>query len=179
MIKLNLASGQRPFKNWVNIDIRDQGYPIDVVADIRKLDMYKDNSVDAIVAHHVLEHIRLDDLLATSREWNRVLKPNGKLYVFVPNARELAKAWLENRIDNFTFLVNMYGAYQGHEEDTHKWNYDINELKDRMGGWTGRDFELKWSNFSLLSAIDAKIDPLLQDADLAFDWWILSAVFTK
>ena len=32
MVKLNLGSGQRPFKSpWLNVDIRDQGYPVDVL----------------------------------------------------------------------------------------------------------------------------------------------------
>lgn len=135
MTKLNLASGQRPFpKPWVNVDIRDQGYPVDILADIRKLSMIEDNSVDAIVLSHAVEHIQLNDLLDAAKEWHRVLKVGGKMLVAVPNLKELAKAWIDGKIDNFIFLVNTYGAYQGYVEDMHKWGFNFNELRDRLSG---------------------------------------------
>ena len=38
MIQINLASGQRPFpKPWINIDIKDQGYPVDILTDDKDL----------------------------------------------------------------------------------------------------------------------------------------------
>jgi len=185
MKKINLASGQRPFPEpWINADIRrqykDNGepYPCELLTDIRKLDKVEDNSVDVLVSHHSLEHIRLNDILDTSKEWHRVLKPGGKLAVFVPNLKELAKAWIEGRIDNFIFLVNIYGAYQGFEEDTHKWGFDFNELRDRMSGWDGKKNELEWSSVKDLNG-GVPIDPAYDGADIACAWWILGVEFIK
>lgn len=182
-MKLNLASGQRPFPTWTNIDFRKQfkddgtPYQIEIESDVHKLPMIEDNSVDIIVAHHLVEHFQLNDLLDISKEWHRVLKPGGKLAVFVPNARELAKAWLEGRIDNFIFFVNMYGAYQGHPEDTHKWNFDRNELHDRMSGWDGKNREIDWKVRDITG--DVLREPAYQGSNCSLDWWILAMEFTK
>ncbi len=83
-MRINLASGQRPFKNWTNIDIRKQKdgdgnyYQCEIEADVKKLPL-KDNSADIMVAHHVVEHFRLNEISEVVREWQRVLKPGGKL----------------------------------------------------------------------------------------------------
>lgn len=174
MKKLNLASGQRPFKNWVNVDIRDQGYPLDVVCDATKLSEIEDDSVDIIVAHHLVEHIRLNDILGATKEWHRVLKPGGKLAIFVPNLRELAKGWLTGKIETFIFLVNAYGAYQGYVEDTHKWGFDKDELILRVSG-AG---EIDWGVRDITRDVLVN-DPLYKDSDCALDWWILAVEFTK
>jgi len=50
-----------------------------------KLKMFKDNSIDFIVAKHNLEHY--DNPLNTLIEWGRVLKLEGKLGVIVPDNR--------------------------------------------------------------------------------------------
>lgn len=43
---------------------------------------FNDNEYDLVIASDVLEHIENDD--SALAEWNRILKPNGKLIVFVP-----------------------------------------------------------------------------------------------
>ena len=85
-ILINAGSGQRPFlKPWINIDCRDQGYPVDILTDVKDLSMFADNSVDIIVAHHLLEHIDIGELEQYIAEWYRVLKSGGKLDIFVPH----------------------------------------------------------------------------------------------
>lgn len=182
MTKINLASGQRPFqKPWVNVDLipqkDDKGVPyeLDVQTDAKDLSMFSDESVDIIVAHHLVEHIAIHDLEAYIAEWRRVLRPGGLLSIFVPNLRELDRAWIEGRIDTFTHNVNTYGAYQGHFEDTHKWGYDEAELRDRMSGWDGSKRKFEWSE----SRSYQPNNPLYQGANIAQDWWILSMEFVK
>jgi SAM-dependent methyltransferase len=43
---------------------------------------FKDYSFDLIIASDILEHIKNDD--SALKEWHRLLKPDGKLIVFVP-----------------------------------------------------------------------------------------------
>jgi len=43
---------------------------------------FKENNFDAVVAHAVIEHIPPKNYLKVIREINRVLKPNGKFYIF-------------------------------------------------------------------------------------------------
>jgi predicted SAM-dependent methyltransferase len=182
MIKINLASGQRPFgQGWTNVDLIEQfdsegkRYPLDIQTDAKDLHMFEDNSVDIIVAHHLVEHIAIHDLAEYIHEWQRILKPGGILSIHVPNLRELDKAWIEGRIDSYTHNVNTYGAYQGHFEDTHKWGYDAQELKDRLSQWNGQVNEVAWSEVREYRSNNS----LYIGADIAQDWWILSMEFVK
>jgi predicted SAM-dependent methyltransferase len=183
-MKINLASGQRPFqKPWVNIDLIEQTdsegkpYHMDIIADAGELPMIEDNSVDIIVAHHLFEHIAIHDHDKYITEWRRILKVGGILAIFVPNIREIDKAWLEGRIDTFIHNVNTYGAYQGHVEDLHKWAYDDKELCDRVSGWDGTSNKFSWDiediNHSVLQR------PIYSGHDCCLDWWILAKQFTK
>lgn len=178
-MKINLASGQRPFgEGWVNIDKIKQGdFALDILTDANDLSMFSDESADIIVAHHLVEHIAIHELQGYVREWRRVLKKGGILSVFVPNIRELDKAWLEGKINTFIHNVNTYGAWQGHIEDLHKWGYDEQELKDQLSG--------KDHNTGVCATEWAEIrdynssNPIYKNADIAQDWWILSKEFIK
>lgn len=181
-MKINLASGQRPYpKPWVNIDLIPQTdsngnpYDLDIQTNANDLHMIPDESVDVIVAHHLVEHIAIHDLDAFLGEWRRVLKPGGMLSVFVPNLRELDKAWVEGRITTFIHNVNTYGAYQGHVEDLHKWGYDFDELRDRLSGWDGKESKYPWSRVQGYNPSNE----LYQGASIAQDWWILSMELIK
>lgn len=181
MAKLNLASGQRPFKKpWLNVDVKDQGYPVDILTDIKDLSMIESDSVEVIVLHHLVEHIAIHELNDYIREWRRVLKVGGKMAVFVPNLRELDRAWIEGRINSFIHNVNTYGAYQDSIHDLHKWGYDKDELINRLSGRNEQNGvkEFEWSMVRDLNPSSMN-EPLYQGADCAFDWWILSVEFTK
>lgn len=181
-MKINLASGQRPFpKPWVNVDLIEQTdsqgrpYALDIKTNANDLSMLASDSVDVIVAHHLVEHIAIHDLESFVSEWRRVLRPGGLLAIFVPNLKEINRAWLEGRIDTYIHNVNTYGAFQGHIEDLHKWGYDANELRDRMSGWDGNQRKFEWSEIRDYTPSD----PRYQGAEIAQDWWILSMEFIK
>jgi SAM-dependent methyltransferase len=55
----------------------------DFIEDGFKLTSFADNSVDFVIANHVLEHSC--NPLGTLQVWSRVLKPRGILFVSVPN----------------------------------------------------------------------------------------------
>ncbi|OLC13276.1 MAG: hypothetical protein AUH29_13215 [Candidatus Rokubacteria bacterium 13_1_40CM_69_27] len=56
---------------------------VSVVADLDRSLPFADESVDEIVAVHLLEHVR--DLEHTMREFHRILKSDGALRVWVPH----------------------------------------------------------------------------------------------
>lgn len=183
-MKLNLASGQRPFKEpWKNIDIRKQydskgnPYKLDVEANIKDLHMFPDESADILVAHHCLEHIDMSEVFSTAKEWYRVMKKGGKLAVFVPNMRALVDAWIAGKIDNYIFNVNVFGAYQGHLEDLHRWSYTERYLIDQMSGWDGNKNELDWK--TRIITPDVLRESIYKDAEVSLDWWILAMEFEK
>jgi predicted SAM-dependent methyltransferase len=179
MIKLNLGSGQRPFsKDWTNVDVRDQGYKVDVLTDIRDLSMFEDNSVDIICLHHVVEHIDIGELESYISEWYRVLKVGGRLDIFVPNIPKLFEAWYRKEISTYILNVNIYGAYQGFPGDLHRWGYNEEELLERVSCINPETLEpkFKWSKAYYWNG---KPEEDYLGADIAQDWWILGVTFLK
>jgi len=162
-LALNIGSGQRPFKSvfdevqWINVDSVESWNP-DLVCDGSSLP-YQDESVDFVVLHHVLEHFGCNEGAGLLKEAHRVLKRGGLLQIFVPNIRELAIGWLNGKISTQIFLTNVYGAYMGHEEDRHKWNFDQESLWDFAG-------QEQWTSYSNRCRT-------LPGSDCAHDWWIL------
>jgi len=105
-MNLDVGCGHNPdtaeTKNWfgmknsVAIDIR-RGIA-DVQADAMRLP-FSNGYFETVTASEILEH--LDNPTQALREWRRVLKPEGKLFVTVPNAHYLVKtvrAMLRRRI---------------------------------------------------------------------------------
>ena len=103
MIKLNLASHGDNREGYVNIDFDHPS--ADLKADVSNLHMFKDDSVDEILAFHILEHFRAGSYEAhlsnplnpktaeeVLLEWYRILKPGGKLEIKVPDFQRIV--WL-------------------------------------------------------------------------------------
>jgi hypothetical protein len=81
---LNIGCGMDKMPGWVNVDRYDICKP-DVVLDLNKPEWpWADNSVDGILAKHVLEH--LSEYWTAFKECGRILKVGGTLEVRVPDA---------------------------------------------------------------------------------------------
>lgn len=74
--------GEGTYGVGVNASIPSAG---EVEADATDLEPFPDKSVDAILAKHLFEHIV--DPIQALREWNRVLKEDGKLVIVCPDYR--------------------------------------------------------------------------------------------
>lgn len=84
-LHLNLGSGLRPQKGFVNIDNRKEVNP-DLVCDVIEGLPYEDNSVDSVRAHDFLEHIPIGKTVQVITEIWRVLKPGGLFISLTPDA---------------------------------------------------------------------------------------------
>jgi len=104
-IKLNLGCGNDVLPGWVNIDAYNDA--ADVKADVRKLP-YPDNSVDIILASHVIEHFHFQDGFAVLLEWYRALRPGGKLIVETPDFLATCKSFAEG---SEGWRVDLYGQF--------------------------------------------------------------------
>ena len=88
-MKLNLGSGSKILKGYVNVD-KFQYYKPDVVHDLEKFPYpFKDNSVDEILLSHVLEHIGQNPDVFNNiiKELYRVCKNNSIIDIRVPHPR--------------------------------------------------------------------------------------------
>ena len=88
-LRLNLGGAGEGFADgripgFLTVDLRE-GPDTDVVADCSRLNQFDDNTVDTIYASQILEHFGVDQTVSVLKEWHRVLKKGGKLYVSVPD----------------------------------------------------------------------------------------------
>lgn len=66
-------------------EIENRFVDVDIVADGERLEMIRDNSMDFVIAKHVLEHYE-DPIMAIKTAF-RVLRPGGVLFLAVPDKR--------------------------------------------------------------------------------------------
>lgn len=78
---LHLGCGNKPMKNFINIDFYNKIYA-DEIVDLNKKLPYESKTIDLIYSDNVFEHI--ENLLGLIRECHRILKKNGTLIVKVP-----------------------------------------------------------------------------------------------
>lgn len=95
-IKLNLGCGTNKIEGFINVDI-DRDVSPDEIFDFTGKFPYADNSVDEVVAFHVIEHIpkRNHDLIFS--EIYRVLVPHGKLILSFPEFPVCVEYWKTNK----------------------------------------------------------------------------------
>jgi predicted SAM-dependent methyltransferase len=103
---------------------------VDILAPVNKLAFAKNETIDAVLASHVLEHFSYFDVDSVLAEWNRVLKIGGTLYVAVPD--------MMNVID----FINKYGwgvwmervifGDQDYEYAHHKAGFTEESLKTKL-----------------------------------------------
>jgi len=88
-MKLNLGSGSKILKGYINVDKFDY-YKPDVVHDLETFPYpFKDNSVDEILLSHVLEHIGQtpEIFLKIIKEFYRICHNNSLIKIMVPHPR--------------------------------------------------------------------------------------------
>jgi SAM-dependent methyltransferase len=119
--KLNLGCGFDILKGYLNIDKNAKHNP-DLVADIGNLFMLPDGFYDEIVAKDILEHLPRIQTESVLKEWNRLLKIGGKLYLRLPNllgVLELLKLDLKQSVEDQKLLVQCLFGTQIYEGDWH------------------------------------------------------------
>ncbi len=89
LLKLNLGAGSKFIDGYINVDlVRPQGEipqgSVFVEDDVRSLEKFKENTVESIMAFHLVEHIPVYDLEPTLIRWHEVLAPGGHVVVEVP-----------------------------------------------------------------------------------------------
>jgi SAM-dependent methyltransferase len=125
-MKLNLGAGYEHLgPDWYRIDLDPDTLP-DVVADVRTLPKEWDGKVDEIRAVDILEHLSYRDTVPALKEWARVLKPGGRIFIQVPAADLIIDRWDKTR-DR--------GQYSG----DYWWQQAQEEFDDKVDGHVPED----------------------------------------
>jgi SAM-dependent methyltransferase len=161
-IVLDMGGGAR-FQKWLapykelfkDCDYRTMDYDArtgaDVVGDIHNIPL-ADESIDGIICHSVLEHI--ENPQRAMAEMRRILKPGGKLFVYVPS------------IYPYHARKNFYPDYWRFFDDTMRFLFkgmsDVEIVK--RGGY----FSALFFFFPLQHKLRFLIDPIASFLDLIF-----------
>lgn len=130
---LNLhIGGQEANPNWKILDVEARP-EVDFVGDAANLSQFADESVHQIYASHVLEHFYYglnNELINTLKEWYRVLQPEGKLLISVPDLKTLCWLYLHPQLEaleRYQLMRIMFGG-QVNQYDVHKVGFDFETL---------------------------------------------------
>jgi SAM-dependent methyltransferase len=132
MLNLNVGCGNKLFddEGWVNVDayrplIKHDGYNFrfGTTTDLPA----EDGTVDEIYMRQVFEHITPYELEASFLEMFRVLKPEGLVYMDMPNIVVAAQLLIESVACgslelHMTALRSFYGSFETPHQ-LHKWGY--------------------------------------------------------
>ncbi len=120
--KLNIG-GEQSLPGWEILNIKPGPY-VDHLGDGKDLSQFEDQTFDELYASHVVEHFDYNGpLLEALKQWHRVLKPGGKLYISVPDMNILCQLFLKYKelADKERFFV-MRMMFGGHI-DRHDYHY--------------------------------------------------------
>jgi len=135
-LKLHLACGHDYDEDYINVDLyAPEDAVCDVRFDVKKLP-YPENSVDEIKAFHIIEHFDFMEIQEVLKEWNRVLKPGGRLYMETPDFLESCRSFVNGDEDFRVLLYNHFFAHPWIPGQTHKFLFTEKQLKTNLE-WAG------------------------------------------
>lgn len=129
---LNIGSSDMKRKGCLNVDINwDLLKKIDVAGDMMALP-FKNNVFKGVLASQVFEHVAVWGHEACIRECWRVLKPNGRLFIEVPDFDMLVKNYSENFLgQKKKWMEHMFGR-QAYKGDEHRWGITEDYLTELL-----------------------------------------------
>ena len=123
-VQLNLGCWTDIRPGFVNIDIQD--YPgVNRVQDATSLSEWSSNTVDFIVAQHLLEYIPRKQMIPALTEWLRVLKKDAPLELRVTDLGNLTRSLYLNGISDEMGLHHemVISLLYGKQKDKHDVRY--------------------------------------------------------
>lgn len=112
-LRLMLGGRDQKIEGWLNVDLHE-GDNVDIRTDISDLKMFKDGSVQSLYCSHCLEHFPHPRTVSVLKEWARVLKHGGEVFISVPDFDAMVK--LYNKVGVLVpFIRNMLCGDQGYD----------------------------------------------------------------
>ena len=139
-IKLHLGCGKRYLPGYTHIDIDNEPHIDYPNTDISDLKMFKNNTVDVIYSCGNFEYFDRSKAPSVLKEWNRILKSRGCLYISVPDFESIIRVYKENgkNIEGEGILGPIFGKweYTNKNQTTefiyHKTVYDFKSLSKML-----------------------------------------------
>ena len=109
-VLVNLGCGRTHDPRFINIDAAWSPH-VHFLADVERLSMLADDSVDMLYCSHCLEHIPFDRTQDVLREWVRVLRKGGWLRLAVPDLRAILDVYRESGYSIATLQRYLLGGH--------------------------------------------------------------------
>lgn len=138
-MKLILCANKRQLRGWKHHDVLPlEG--IDYVCDLMQIDKHVEKeSCDEIQFTHALEHFPQKEVQPVLSLIKSLLKPEGKLYIEVPNFMWHASLLMEGKQREAVYYA--YGG-QLDEYDFHKTGFTLQILKEELEKAGFREIEI-------------------------------------
>jgi len=127
LMKLNIGCSSRYLHGYINIDI--QGDTADLIIDAKNLP-FEDCTVDEIYSSHLLEHFGRHEFSHILKEWSRVLKKGGYIYIAVPDIDSAIRHYVEH--GDLKVLYGQFWGGQKDEYDHHKFGYTFKTMSEYL-----------------------------------------------
>lgn len=98
-IRLNLGGRDTKIDGFLTVDLKEGSEITANCSDLK--DKIKDSSVREIYASNILEHFPHTKTISVLKEWRRVLIPNGKLWISVPDFDSMIKLYQKEGMTDF------------------------------------------------------------------------------
>jgi ubiquinone/menaquinone biosynthesis C-methylase UbiE len=134
----------------------------DIVGNMTHMDSIPAASVDAIWSSHNIEHLYWHDVLVAFKEFQRVLKPDGFVYITLPDIQAVAKHVAEGNLEDPLYespsgpicaIDILYGhrpsLSQGYYFMAHKTGFTPKTLKYRLQEAGFQDVQVESEKFNL------------------------------
>ena len=133
-MKLHIG-GKEKKKDWKILNIQKKD-GVDFIGDISDLSQFGNSSIDEIYASHVVEHVNQKNIKKTLIGIHRVLKPNGKFYVSVPDMEILCRIFIDDKAPSkvkFHVMRMMFGG-QIDDYDFHYFGWNFQFMREFLIG---------------------------------------------
>ena len=141
---LNIGCGNVKIVSAINMDmVENDIVKPDVVGNVLDIP-FDDERFKGVIFSHVLEHLDKNNHVKALSEIRRVLKPNGKAYIEVPDFLQFMKNYMENYLGRKDYWYNgIYGRVL-YESDRHLSGIDETYLTDLLFNCSFT--KLEWAN---------------------------------
>lgn len=175
-IRLHLGCGHHLKHGYINVD-QYTSAPGIIQMDIFNLP-FENNSIDEIFTEHMLEHLGKFQVPLSLKEWARVLKPNGKLVMNLPNLEWCMQQWLATAEDQrWGWQLDTIFGLQTHPGEFHKTGFTEQRLQQllRVAGFRQIVINEYWSHSQSCFWVEASkgydTSPVKYLASIVVPWW--------
>ena len=153
-MKLNLGSGKQVIEGFIGVDLCPEA---ELHHDLKEPLPFDDNSIEEILAIHLIESFYAWEFPAILKDWYRVLQPEGKITIEFTSLTDTIKMYLGD--DKQHGHWGLYGRQDIPVDPIvlHHYVYEKDELKELMEKVGFVDIEFSNENMNHVNGRDWRV----------------------